>query len=152
MKREIPLIILDKTRLHKLGEKDFIVCTDKDNGFIAQVSYLENVPEETAETYIIRNGNGGISVKIEIKKFIGTNQDYSKVKSLLKMAMNTLLKSTVEIKGKEISTNDCLNFIDALMQSYKTEENAIKSDYEAKQTLITIQQYMAAIKEKLQKI
>ena len=152
MKREIPLIILDKSRLHKLGEKDFIVCTDKDNGFIAEVSYMEHVSEETTETYIVRNGNGGISAKIEIKRFIGTNRDNTKIKSLLKMAVNTLLKSNVETKGKEISTEDCINFAELLLQSYKTEENAIKGDYQAKQTLVTMQQYMSAIKEKLQKI
>lgn len=152
MKREIPLIILDKSRLHKLGEKDFIVCTDKDNGFIAEVSYMEHVQEDTTDTYIVRDGNGGISVKIEIKRFIGSNKDNAKIKSLLKMAVNTLLKSNVKTKGKEISTEDCINFAELLLQSYKTEENAIKGDYEAKQTLVTMRQYMTAIKEKLQKI
>lgn len=34
-KREIPLFIIDNTRNHKRGECDFLVCTDKDNGFIA---------------------------------------------------------------------------------------------------------------------
>lgn len=40
-KREIPLFIIDNTRNHKRGECDFLVCTDKGNGFIAKVDYMD---------------------------------------------------------------------------------------------------------------
>lgn len=40
-KREIPLFIIDTLRNHKRGECDFIVCTDKDCGFIAKVDYID---------------------------------------------------------------------------------------------------------------
>ena len=45
-KREIPLFIVDTSRNHKRGECDFLVCTDKDNGFLAKVDYVDGEKEE----------------------------------------------------------------------------------------------------------
>lgn len=51
-KRSVPLFIIDRSRRHKLGECDFIVCTDLDNGFIARVDYVDGEHEEAVRTTV----------------------------------------------------------------------------------------------------
>lgn len=51
-KREIPLFIVDTSRNHKRGECDFLVCTDKDNGFLAKVDYVDGEKEEVGDDYL----------------------------------------------------------------------------------------------------
>lgn len=50
-KREIPLFIVDTSRNHKRGECDFLVCTDKDNGFLAKVDYVDGEKEKVGDEH-----------------------------------------------------------------------------------------------------
>ena len=66
-RREIPLFILDHSRKHKVGPYDFLVCTDKDNGFVAKVDYVIGMGELSTDMVRIGAARNGILMRIEIK-------------------------------------------------------------------------------------
>ena len=63
-RREIPLFILDRSRKHKVGPYDFLVCTDKDNGFVAKVDYVIGMGEISTDMVRIGAARNGILMRI----------------------------------------------------------------------------------------
>lgn len=112
-KRSVPLFIIDRSRRHKLGECDFVVCTDLDCGFIARVDYVDGEREEVGPDYRVGLSRNGLSAKISIIRSTGMRPTETATRSLLKRAMAYYGEmATVGINFAEPSTEDCLNFID----------------------------------------
>ena len=88
-KREIPLFIVDTSRNHKRGECDFLVCTDKDNGFLAKVDYVDGEKEEVGDDYRIGCPRNGVSLRIQIYQMIGTHPNVGNIRTLLKKGKGT---------------------------------------------------------------
>ena len=86
-KREFPLFILDTLRTHKRGECDYLVCTDRDNGFIAKIDFIPGEKEETGADYRISYANDGISCRIRIQQMTGANSRESDIRTLLKKGL-----------------------------------------------------------------
>ena len=74
-KRKFPLFIIDTNRLHRLGDCDFLVCTDHDNGFVAQVEYIRAIAAEVGDDYFISKPTKGLAAKIQILRFNTPNPD-----------------------------------------------------------------------------
>ena len=92
-KREIPLFIIDTLRNHKRGECDFLVCTDKDCGFIAKVDYIDEEKEEVGDDYRICFPRRGCSLRIKIHQMIGQHPDTGRIRTLLKKGAEYFLKA-----------------------------------------------------------
>lgn len=115
-KREIPLFIIDTARRHKKGECDFVCCTDKDNGFIAKVDYVEGNVEEAGDDYRIGKPNGGVSIRIKIHEFIGTNPKTSEIRTLLKLCMEyytDMVRKKINVDRPDKS--ECIDFLRMLI-------------------------------------
>lgn len=111
-KREIPLFIYDKSRSHKLGECDFVVCTDKDNGFIAKVDYVDGEIEEVGVDYRIGVPNFGISLRIKIIRVIGTNPTEQATRTLLKSAMKHIKEcGQLKVNIATPTVDECIKFL-----------------------------------------
>ena len=95
-KREIPLFIVDTSRNHKRGECDFLVCTDKDNGFFAKVDYVDGEKEEVGDDYRIGCPRNGVSLRIQIYQMIGTHPNVGNIRTLLKKGMDTSNEFSLE--------------------------------------------------------
>lgn len=89
-KREIPLFIIDTLRNHKRGECDFLVCTDKDCGFIAKVDYIDEEKEEVGDDYRIGLPRRGCSMRIKVYQMIGQHPDTGRIRTLLKKRYGVL--------------------------------------------------------------
>lgn len=116
-KRETPLFVLDRSYNHKLGECDFIVCTDIDNGFIARIDYVEDAEPCATDTLRIGNENNGISLKIEVKRIFGKNPKNSQIRTLLSQAdkyIQTHLHYPCNIDKP--TDEECINFLDLLIR------------------------------------
>ena len=138
MKREIPLFIIDTARTHKRGECDFLVCTDKDNGFVAKVDYIEGECEEFGDDYRIDYPQRGISCRIQIQQMIGTNSRVSEVRTLLKRGMEYYAKAVRSAFNVEHPTKEeCVKYLELLMRSNRQYLDESGSDYEARKTIAT---------------
>lgn len=118
MKREIPLFIFDTNKQHKKGECDFVVCTDKDSGFIARMDYIPEQEDEVGDDYRIGIRNGGLSCKMQILRMTGEHPTPTAVRSLLKKAMETYGK--IALKTLNIdrpSKAECVKFLRQLAES-----------------------------------
>lgn len=152
MKREIPLFIIDTKKSHRRGECDFLVCTDKDNGFIARIDYIEQTQPEHGDDYRIDYCRGGVSLKLSIKRVFGTNPDKTNTRTLMKRGLDYYVESvTLAVGAKEISTQDCIEFIDKLSEGNKQYLQEVGSDFEELQTIKTSLMMLDAIKDKLNK-
>lgn len=56
-KREFPLFIFDLSRDHKLGECDFVACTDVDNAFVAKIDYVTGIDNVITDTEVTERLN-----------------------------------------------------------------------------------------------
>ena len=110
-KREIPLFIIDTLRSHKRGECDFLVCTDKDCGFIAKVDYIDEEKEEVGDDYRIGFPRRGCSLRIKIYQMIGLHPDTGRIRTLLKKGMEYFLKAvTCEVHVNNPSREECADY------------------------------------------
>ena len=131
-KREIPLFIIDNTRNHKRGECDFLVCTDKDNGFIAKVDYLDGEMEEVGDDYRIGYPKRGVSCRIQIQQMIGKNSRMNEIRTLLKKGMDYFVKTVQKPIHVNAPTNDeCATFLEMLIRMNKQALDEAGSDYDA---------------------
>ncbi len=136
MKREIPLFVLDKTRSHKLGECDFIVCTDVDNGFVAKIDYIEEEKEYSSDMLRIGYPNEGYSIRLEVKRIFGKNPVDSERRTLLKKAMEyAVINLSAKIKVKDPSYADCIRFLDILIRGNKHLVAEASGDYRKMETV-----------------
>lgn len=123
-KREIPLFVIDTTRSHKLGECDFIVCTDMDNGFVASIDYIPGQKEEVTDTVRISPANNHVSAKMEIKRFTGQNPNPSQIRTLMKKGMEKYVSENQRVINVENpSVEDMVSFLDTLIKGNKHQIN-----------------------------
>ena len=95
-KRELPIFVLDTNRAHKKGECDWIVCTDRDSGFVAKIDYVDGDIDEVGDDYRIQSRGVGISIRIAIVRSIGDNPKTTDVRTLLKKAAKHYIDTTVK--------------------------------------------------------
>lgn len=149
MKREIPLFILDTNRNHKLGECDFLYCSDVDSGFIAKIDFVEQNENYVDDTTRIEC-NSGIGARMVVKRIVGANPDKGNIRTLMKQAFDFYKKNTqVEIDMNNPSYDDCINFIDALITGNKHNIDSCGADYIERQTVIRSINMLESIKRKL---
>ena len=133
MKREIPLFIFDTNKQHKKGECDFVVCTDKDSGFIARMDYIPEQEDEVGEDYRIGIRNGGLSCRMQILRMMGEHPTPTAVRSLLKKAMETYGKIALKtVNIDRPSKAECVRFLcgivlpDACEKDVAQREKAVR--------------------------
>lgn len=139
-KREVPVFVIDRNRDHGLGEVDFIVCTDIDNGFVAICEYVENVPDEMTDTSITQKGGGvnpRLSLRISIKRNIGKNPTASATRTLLRKAMKVYTTDNYLNVKENPSAEDCIRFLEVLIRGNKHNLQECGVDYESRQTLLS---------------
>lgn len=151
-KREIPLFIYDLTRRHKLGECDFVACTDQDNGFVAKFDYVDGKDEREEDGLRIGhyNPNGDVSLRVQIRRHTGAEMDPAKVRTLLKQAE----KRYVEMVQRGIDTNnpsveDCIEFLGLLIRGNRHIVDEQAGDYVGRQTTLTSIRMLEACMEYL---
>jgi hypothetical protein len=151
MKREIPLFIFDTSRLHKMGECDFVTCTDVDNGFVAKIDYVEgDVTYNDYNIKIVPSGRG-ISARIEIKRFIGKNTNKSQVNTLLNKAMKMYSERTQrEMDTDNPTTENCIDFIDLLIRGNLKNIEEAGIDQNKRNIVINSIKMLENIKKKLE--
>lgn len=154
MKREIPLFIFDLSRSHNLGECDFVTCTDRDNGFIAKIDYLESANESVTDTVrIVKGWNGISSVRMEIKRIIGINPRSSSIRTLMKKGMDLYVAQTQKgINFVEPSTEQCISFIDVLIRGSRHFISEQGVNYKERETVLASLAMLEHIKKKLEKL
>lgn len=150
-KREFPLFIIDKTRDHKFGECDFVVCTDKENGFIAKCEYIENQPSGMTDDSITMQGVGidkSISMRMSIKRMIGSNPTTSATRTLMRKAMDVYSSDRLEAKS-EPSKEDCKRFLDELIRGNKHYVQEAGVDVNERNVILTSIHMLESIKNLL---
>lgn len=129
-KREIPLFIIDALRTHKRGECDFLVCTDRDNGFIAKIDFIPGDKEETGADYRIGYANNGISCRIRIQQMTGVNSRESDIRTLLKKGLDYYVQSVrCQVNIERPSRQQCADFIRQLIRGNMKALDDAGSDY-----------------------
>lgn len=116
-KREIPLFIIDRTRQHKKGECDFLVCTDKDSGFIARIDYVDGEKEETGDDYRIGLPNGGVSCRMQVVRVTGERPVTASIRTLLKAGMEYFWKmARTPLDFDSPTPEECAKYLDILIK------------------------------------
>lgn len=149
MKREFPLFIYDNTRSHKLGECDFVVCTDLDNGFVAKIDYVDADKSYVDDDTRIEVSNG-IGARMSIKRIIGNNPNKESIRTLMKKCMAlymSMVRKTINVD--EPSTQDCIDFLDILISGNKHNIDACGSDYNERKTVLASISMLETIKTKI---
>lgn len=145
-KREIPLFIIDTSRKHKKGECDFIVCTDKDNGFIARTEYIQGQNDEVGDDYRITKAQNGISLKASIIRYTGANINPTDIRSLLKKGVEYFtLSVTRTMNINNPSRQECVDYIRILIRSNMKNLDEAKDYTERKIVLTSLHMLEAAI-------
>lgn len=149
MKREIPLFILDTNRRHKLGECDFITCTDSDSGFIAKIDYVEQYENYTDDTTRIECRNG-VGARMKIKRVIGSNPDKGDIRTLMKLAYEYYKKvSQTNINSQNPTVGDCVNFLDALISGNRNNLDECGADVKERAIVMSSLNMLEEIKKRL---
>jgi len=133
MKRNSPLFIFDLTRQHKFGEVDFVAVTDKDNGFVARISYLDgDINEADDNSKTVSNGHG-TSARMEITQFLGVRRDNHAVRTLLAKAMEQYVQYTVKpIDIDSPSNTDMIAYLNMLIKGNRSQLSHIGSDVKSR--------------------
>lgn len=149
MKREIPLFVLDTNRTHKMGECDFITCTDVNSGFIAKIDYIDQNDNYVDDNTRIECKDG-VGCRMQVKRVIGLKPDKGDVRTLMKQAFEYFRKSVqFQVNVDEPSTEDCIKYIDAIIVSNKQYIDECGSDYNKRKTVASSIMIMEVVKRKL---
>ncbi len=149
-RREIPLFLFDVNREHKLGECDFVSCTDVENGFVAKIDYVSESKGEVTDTKRITSPTNGVQLRMEIKRITGTNPKGSSIRSLMKKAEELYLENMQrEVNVEKITDKDIKAFLDGLYQSYKGELINAGVDVEKRNMAAMCLQIVSVIKDKI---
>jgi hypothetical protein len=152
-KRILPLFVVDHCRMHRFGECDFIACTAKDNGFIAKVDHVEGDITEIGDDYRIGGARNGISCRIQILRYTGSNIDKAEIRTLLKAALEYHSECTrCPVNVDAPSIDDCTNFLMLLVRSNMHHLAEAKSDFNARQTVLTSLTMLEATIEHLKRL
>lgn len=147
-KREIPLFILDRSRKHKVGPYDFLVCTDQDNGFVAKVDYVLGMDEMATDKMRIGEARKGIRMRIEIKRMTGKHPDSTQIRSLLKKGMDYCTEIlTVRHKSSDYDTQTCIDFLERVIEANR--QSVDERPLEERQTTQQSIGFLEAIQVKL---
>ena len=112
-KREFPLFIFDLSRDHKLGECDFVACTDVDNAFVAKIDYVTGIDNVITDNLRINRSNGEVKLRIEIKRITGKNPDNAAIRTLMKKAEDLYCERSISrINIDNPSKADMLSFLE----------------------------------------
>ena len=150
-RREIPLFILDRSRKHKVGPYDFLVCTDKDNGFVAKVDYVLGMDEMTTDQVRIGPARGGLRMRIQIKRMTGKNPDSTQLRSLLKKGMDYCTDVlSIRFQPIEYDTKTCIDFLERLIEANR--QYVDERPLEERQTTQKSIRILEAIQDKLQQL
>lgn len=137
-KRELPIFVLDTNRAHKKGECDWIVCTDRDNGFVAKIDYVDGDIDEVGDDYRIQSRGVGISIRIAIVRSIGDNPKTTDVRTLLKKAAKHYIDTTVKpMNVAQPTRQECVEFLKLLIHSNLHNLDEAGSDYNERNTVLT---------------
>ncbi len=148
-KREIPLIIIDREKSHHLGECDFVVCTDVNNGFVARVEPVECEPCNTDMVTTSEERNG-LRARMEIKRIIGDNPDTTTRRNLLRKAMEVYSeRTTVRVDIDDPTDEECIKFLDVLINSNKKALDDAGVDYNERKIVMSSLAILEAIRNKL---
>jgi hypothetical protein len=151
MKREIPLFIFDLTRRHRLGEADFVSCTDIDNAFVARIDMVESQEQVSTDTLIVTRPNNGISARIEVKRIYGKNPDKAAIRTLLRQIETRYIELTQSnISTDAPSSADCVKFLEALITGNRHNVAECSGDYNRKRIVETSIDMLEHIKRRLQ--
>lgn len=151
-KREVPLFIIDTSRKHKKGECDWVFCTDKDNAFVGKIDYLDGDVDEAGDDYRITSNGKGISARITILRQFGANPDTANIRTLLKRAMTYYLDITKQVvHSNNPNRQECIDFIELLIQSNMHYLDEAGSDFSERQTILTSMQMLHASAQYLKK-
>ena len=150
MKREIPLFIIDTKKSHKKGECDFLVCTDYDSGFVARIDYVQATSPEYGDDYWQDYCRNGLAIRLSIKRSIGHNPNQANVRTLMKKGMEYYAEAvTLEVGAKEVTTRQCVDFLDKLICGNKHYLQEAGADYRELETIKTSLMMLDAVKHKL---
>lgn len=153
MKREIPLFIIDTKKSHKKGECDFLVCTDQDSGFISQIDYVASEKQDVCDDYRIDYCRNGLSLKMTIKKIIGSNPNKSNIRTLMKKGLEYYVESvTLSVDAAKASTEECIDFIAKLADGNKHYLEEAGVDYNERVIIKTSLMMLDAVRNKLRKL
>ncbi len=153
MKREIPLFIIDTKKSHKKGECDFIVCTDQDSGFIAQIDYVASAKQDVGDDYRIDYVRNGLSLKMTIKRIIGGNPNKSSIRTLMKKGLDYYVESvTLSVDSTKASTEQCIEFVAKLAEGNKHYLDEAGVDYNERAIIKTSLMMLDAVRNKLRKL
>ena len=151
-KREIPLFVFDKNRWHSQGECDFIICADIDNSFVARVDYVTE-PEMVSDTVKIVKGANGINLKLEIKRITGQNPSPASIRTLMRKACDYICEnSLVPVHSAEPTNEECISFLDVLIDSNRHHLKEAGSDYNAKKIVATSLNMLQVIRDKIKQL
>lgn len=153
MKREIPLFIIDTKKSHKKGECDFLVCTDKESGFVAVIEYISASNPESGNDYRIDYSRNGLSVRLSIKRIIGINPNVANIRTLMKKGLDYYVESvTLAVDATKATTKQCIDFVEKLANGNKHYLDEVGVDFEERKTILTSLAMLDAIKNKLYKL
>lgn len=149
MKREIPLFIVDTKKHHHKGECDFVVCTDKENGFVARMDIVENEkPMVTDDVRISELCHNGLRLKMSVLRCTGSNVEPSKVRCLMKKGMEYYIDATqLTFNEENITREQMVDYLDKLIDSNKQWLDT--RDYNERMTVATSLLFLHAIKQEL---
>lgn len=134
-KRKFPLFIIDTNRLHRLGDCDFLVCTDKDNGFVALVDYINATDAASSDDCYISKPNAGLAARIQIMRYNTPNPDKTKVRGLLKQAALKVMESIKVDVSVDATPQQCVDYIKKLIESNRHRLST--GDYTERRTILT---------------
>lgn len=153
MKREIPLFIIDTKKSHKKGECDFLVCTDKDSGFVAKIEYITASSPDYGDDYRIDYCRNGLSVKLSIKRMIGENPNTGNIRTLMKKGLDYYVETvTLSVDATKATTDECIDFIEKLADGNKQYLDEAGIDFDERKIILTSLMMLDAVKNKLYKL
>lgn len=149
-KREIPLFVIDTNRYHNIGEADFLVCTDRENGFIAKMEYVTGENDIVTDTLRIGGNNGGIKLRMEVKRIIGTNPSANAIRTLMKKGFEFFTENVqVKVDIDQPTTEQCISFLEEMIRTNRHYIQQAGVDYEERKTIMTSLKMLESIENKL---
>ena len=155
MRRRNPLCIFDTNRCHKFGDCDWIVCTDKDNGFVAKVTYETGLqPTAGVNERISKPNANGIQVHIKIvRAWINGYHTASDARAQLKQAEKIVRESTRSVVvTNEPTTQQVIDYLELLIHANSHALHGAGYSTTEKQTTLTSLQMLQAAIDKLRSL
>ncbi len=148
-KREIPLFCYDTERKHKLGECDFVTCTDIDNAFIGKIDYVEGGKDYTdADTYI-KEAHNGLAVRLTIKRRFGLNPSETATRTLMRKAVEQYMNRVIKFDIADITDEQLHQFCDIMIKNGFQNLGEAGVNQSERNTILSSIAMMTKLKEKI---